>query len=130
MFLRLSKEVEAVVNGYPYDGDMAKKPNSVLLQLGRERVIVKRGQTELRLGIVKIPVPLDESNGSGIFWIYALSNMTVCAIEITKLEVNVKLVTLQPRCSHFFSENKGFVMKYEADQSSMNLPSFIVSIII
>ena len=30
------KEVKAVVDAYPCDGDMAKKPNSILFQLSRE----------------------------------------------------------------------------------------------
>ena len=56
----------------------------------------------------------------------ASSNMTVYAIEMTKLEVNGKLVTLQPGSSELFDEKEDFIMKYEVDQSLMNSPSFIV----
>ena len=56
----------------------------------------------------------------------ASSYMAVYAIEMTKIEVNGKLATLQPQSSQLFSENKDFIMKYEVDQSSMNSPSFIV----
>ena len=86
----------------------------------------EKNRTELRLGLVQILAALDESNGGEIFWMCALSNMAIYAIGITKLEVNVKLVTLQPESSQLFSENKDFIMKYEVDQSSMNSPSFIV----
>ena len=75
---------------------------------------------------MQIPVALDESNGSEIFWMCASSNMAVYAIEMTKLEVNGKLVTLQPVSSQLFSEKEDFIVKYQADQSSMNSPSFIV----
>ena len=30
------KDVEVVVDAYPCDGDMSKKPNKILFQLGRE----------------------------------------------------------------------------------------------
>ena len=33
------KEVEAVVDAYPCDGDAAKKSNSILFELGREIAI-------------------------------------------------------------------------------------------
>ena len=52
--------------------------------------------------------------------------MAIYAIEITKLEVNGKLVTLQPGRSQCYSAKEDFIMKYEVDQSSMNSPSFIV----
>ena len=51
--------------------------------------------------------------------------MAIYAIEMTKLEVNGNLVTLQPGSSQLFSEND-FTMKYEVEQSSMNSSSFIV----
>ena len=72
MLLRLlktygMKEVKAVANAYPCDGDMAKKPNSILFQLGREIAIGEKNRIVLRLGLVHIPVALDESNGGEIF---------------------------------------------------------------
>ena len=36
------KEVKAVINAYPRDGEMAKKPNSILFQLGRGIAIGER----------------------------------------------------------------------------------------
>ena len=51
--------------------------------------------------------------------------MAIHAIEMTKLEVNGNLVTLQPGSSQLFSKND-LIMKYEVEQSSMNSPSFIV----
>ena len=52
MLLRLlksfgMKNVKAVVDAYPNDGDMAKKPNNVLFQLGREIAI---GLSKLETG--------------------------------------------------------------------------------
>ena len=94
--------------------------------MGREIAIGEKNRTELRLGLVQIPVALDESNRGEIFWMCASSNMSVYAIEMTKLEVNGKLVTLQPGSSQHFSENNDFIMKYEVNKSSMNSPSFIV----
>ena len=48
-----------------------------------------------------IPVALDESNGGEIFLMCASSNMAVYAIEITRLEVIGKLVTLQQEVLNF-----------------------------
>ena len=79
----------------------------------------------MKLSLVQIPVVLDESNGSEIFWMCASANMAVYAMEMTKLVVNCNLVTLQPGSSKLFNENY-LVMKYEVDQSFMNSPSFIV----
>ena len=94
--------------------------------MGREIAISEKGQIQLRLGLVQISVALDESNRSEIFRMCASSNMAAYAIEMTKLEVNGNLVTLQPRSSKFFSENKDFIIKYEVNESSMNSLSFIV----
>ena len=57
MLLRLLKtfgmeEVKAVEDAYPCDGNMAKKPNSILFQLGREIAVSEKCQTELRLSQV------------------------------------------------------------------------------
>ena len=68
---------------------------------------------------MQIPVALDESNEGEIFWMCASAHMAIYAIEMSNR------VTLQPGSSHLFSEND-FSMKYEVDQSSMNLPSFII----
>ena len=56
----------------------------------------------------------------------ASSNMAIYAQGMTKLEVNDKLVKLQPGSSQLFSEKEDFVVKYEVEQSSMNSPNFIV----
>ena len=81
-----------------------KKPNSILFKLDRKIVIGENNRTDLRLNLVQIPVALDESNRGEIFWMCALSNMAVYAIKMMKLEVNGKLVTLQPRRSQLFDE--------------------------
>ena len=73
-----------------------------------------------------IPVALDESNGGELFGICASSNMAVYAIEMMKLEVNSKLVTLQPESSQLFDEKEDLIMKYEVDQNFMNSSSFTV----
>ena len=75
---------------------------------------------------MQIPVALDESNEGEIFWMCSSSNMAIYAIEMTKHEVNGKLVTLQPGSSQLFNENEEIIMKYEVNQSLMNSPSFIV----
>ena len=72
--------------------------------MDREIAFSERSQTELRLGLVQIPVALDESNEGEIFWMCASSNMAVYAIEMMKLKVNGKLVTLQPGISQLFDE--------------------------
>ena len=84
------KEIKAVVDAYPCDGDMAKKPNSILFQLGGDIAIGERRQTELTMVLMQISVALDETNASEMFWMCASSNMAVFAIEMTKLEVNGK----------------------------------------
>ena len=58
--------------------------------------------------------------------VYASSIMAVYAIEMTKLEVNGKLVTLQPGSSQLFDEKEDFIMKYEVNHGFMNSCSFIV----
>ena len=63
-------------------------------------------QTELRLELVQIKVALDESNKSEIVLMSASSNMAVYAIEMTKFEVNCKLVTLQPGSSQLFERTR------------------------
>ena len=75
---------------------------------------------------MQIPVALDGSNGGEIFCMCASSNIAVYAIKMTNLEVNGKLVTLQPGSSQHFSENEDFMRKYEIDETSMILTSFIV----
>ena len=57
-------------------------------------------------------------------WVSA--NIAIYAIGMTKLDVNGNLVMLQPESSQQFSEKDHSIIKYEADQSSMNSPSFIV----
>ena len=49
----------------------------------------------MRLGLVQIPVALDETNGDEIVWMCASANMAIYAIEITMLEVSGSFVTLQ-----------------------------------
>ena len=56
---------------------------------------------------------------------YSSPNLAIYAIKLTKLEVNINLVVLQPGSSQLISEND-FIMKYEVEQSSMYLSSFIV----
>ena len=114
------KEVKAVINAYPHDGDMAKKPNSILFQFGREISFDEGSQTELRLGLVQIQVALDESNGGEICQMCSSSNMAIYAIEMTKLEVNGNLVMLQPESFQLFSNKDDFIMKCEID----NWPNF------
>ena len=60
----------------------------MLFQLSREIAIGEGSQTELILVLVQIPVALDKTNGDEIFQICASANMTIYAIEMTKLEVN------------------------------------------
>ena len=61
-------------------------------------------KTELKLGLVQIPVALDESNGGEIFWMCPSANMVNYAIEMTKLELKGNLVMLQQGSFHLFSE--------------------------
>ena len=68
------KEVKAVVGAYSCDGGMAK------IRLGREKANGEKHWIELRLGLVQIPVALDESNGGEIFYMCASSNMAVYAM--------------------------------------------------
>ena len=74
---------------------MMKKPKYTLFQLGREKAIGEKSRTELRLGLVQCSVALDESNGDEIFCFITSSNMAIYAMEMTNLEVNGNLVTLQ-----------------------------------
>ena len=62
------KDVKAVVDAYPHGDNMAKKPNNILPQLGKEIASGKESQTELRLDLVQIPLVLDQTNGGEIFW--------------------------------------------------------------
>ena len=89
-------------------------------------MISKENQSELKLGLVQIPVALNESNGGNIFWMYASASMAIYATEMTKLEAKGKLVTLQPGSSQLFSKKNDFTMNNEVNQSSMNKPSLIV----
>ena len=73
--------------------------------MGKEIAIGEESQSEVRLDLVQIPVALDETNGGEIFPMYASANMATYAIEMTNLEVNGNLVTLQPGSSQLFSEN-------------------------
>ena len=119
------KDVKEVVNAHSCDGDMAKKTSIVLFQLGREITIGEGSKTELKLGVVQIPVALDELNGVEIFWMCASVNMAIYAIVMTKFTVNGNLVTLQLGSSQLFSENDS-ITKFEVEQSSTNSPSFLV----
>ena len=117
MILRMLKsfrinDVDAVVDSYLHSGNMVKKTNIILFQLGRKIAIIESRHTEFRLGLVQIPVAPDEWNGGEIFWMCASSNMAIYAIDMTKLEVNGNLVTLQPGSSQLFSKND-FIVKYE-----------------
>ena len=69
-------------------------------------MISEGSQTEFRLALVQTPVALNESNRGEISWMCASANMAVYAINMTKVEVNGNLVTLQPGSSQLFSENK------------------------
>ena len=100
---------------------MAEKTNSIIFQLGRQIVIGEKSQTELRLGLVQMPVALDESKGGKIFWMCASSSMAIYVIGMTKLEDKGNLVTLQSGSSELFSEND-VIMKYKVNQSSINSP--------
>ena len=81
--------------------------------MGIEIVIGEKNQADLRLGLVQISVAFDESNRGEIFQMCASSNMTVYAIEMTRLEVNCKLVTLQSGSSQLFEYEEDFTMKYK-----------------
>ena len=70
--------IKEVADAYPCDGDMAKNPHSILFQLVREIAISERSRTELRVGLVKIAVALDESNGSKIFWMCFIQHGYLC----------------------------------------------------
>ena len=75
---------------------------------------------------MQIRVTLDESNGGQVFWMCASSNMAVYAIDMMKVVVSSKLVTLQPGSSQLFDKEEDLIMKYEVNQSFINTPSFIV----
>ena len=87
--------------------------------LDREIAIGEGSLTALRMGLVQIPVALNETNGGEIFWMCASANMAIYVIEMTKLELNGDLVMLQTGSFQLFSENE-LIMKYEVEQSSMN----------
>ena len=91
----------------------------VFFQLDSETAFDEKSRTKLRLTLVQIEVALDELNGGEIFWTNASSNIAVYVIEMTKHEVNGKLVILWPGSSQLFSKND-LIMKYEVDKSSMN----------
>ena len=113
------RNVKAVVDAYPYDGDIAKNQTIFSFDLAEKQ------QLEQRLGLLQIPVALDETNGGELFWMCALAHMAIYAIEMTKLEVNVTLVTTQTCSSQFFSEHD-LNMTYDVEQSSLNALSFRV----
>ena len=69
-----------------------KNPNNILFQLGQETAIVEESQTELRLGLMQI---LDETDKGETYQMCASANMAIYVKEMTKLEVNGNLVTLQ-----------------------------------
>ena len=48
------------------------------------------------------------------------ANMAIYAKEMTKIEVNGNLVTLQTENFQLFIEKDDFIMKDEVDQVSMN----------
>ena len=100
----VTKDVIALVDTYPHDGDMAKKQNSILFHLSREIEIGEGIQAELRLGLMQILVVLDQTTGSEIYWMFISSNMAIYAIEMTKLEVSGYLVALKQRSFQLFSE--------------------------
>ena len=54
------------------------------------------------------------------------ANMAIYAKEMTKIEVNGNLVTLQTENFQLFIEKDDFIMKDEVDQVSMNSNSFVV----
>ena len=74
---------------------------------------------------MQVPIALDDNNGGELFWMCTSADMTTYTIEMTKLEVNCNLVTLQPGSFQLFSEND-LIMRYEVEQSSINSPSFII----
>ena len=61
---------------------------------------------------MKVSIALDESNGDEVFQMCASSNMSLYAIEMTKLEVNGNLVMLQTEKTQLFSKKDDFIMKY------------------
>ena len=50
----------------------------------------------MRLGLVQIPVALDQTNISEMFRMCASANMAIYAMKVTKLEVNDNLAAYQP----------------------------------
>ena len=101
------------VDAYPHDGDMKK--NNILFPLDRKITVGERRKTELRLGLVQIPVALDATFVGEIFWMCASANMAINVIEMTKLEINCNLIALQPNV----------IMNYETNKI-LTSPSFIV----
>ena len=74
--------------------------------------------------LVQISVALDGTNGGEIFMLCASANVAVYAIEMKKVEVNSKMVSLLPECYQLFSKNNN-IAKIEVELSS-NSPGFIV----
>ena len=67
---------------------MAKKEKNILFQLGREITIGEESRTELRLGLMRIQLTLDETCADELILMFASANMGSHATEVTKLEVN------------------------------------------
>ena len=68
---------------------------------------------------------LNKSNVGEMIWICTSANIFIYVLEMTELEINDNLVTLQPGSSQLFSEND-LIMKYEVDQTSINSTIFFV----
>ena len=85
------EDVKAVFDAYPHDGDMTKKPNKVLFQLGRQISIRKKGRAEYLMGQMEM--------------MYESVNMAIYSMEITKYKLSGHLVALQTGCSSLFSKN-------------------------
>ena len=60
--------------------------------MDREIAIGEENMRELRLGLVRIPVALNETNESETFWMCPSAKMAIYAIAMTKLEVDSNLV--------------------------------------
>ena len=101
------KDVKAVVDAYRHDRDIAKKPNNIF-QLSREISIEKGRRTELSMSLMVV-IEVKSLN------MFALADMAISVIKMTKLEIDCHLVVLQPSCSQLFSEND-VIMKYEIEK--------------
>ena len=82
------------------------------LSIGQSNSNKGKRITEFRLGLVLIPVTLDEPNRGTIFGMCACEKMAIYAIEMTKIEVIGNLTALQPGSSKLFSKND-VITKYE-----------------